>query len=64
MQVVIFPSSLMIGRGDFEQYRLFTQANVIQDRDGDAAAPTFVYEGTGKKARTTAVQAVTRRIQS
>ena len=41
---------------DFEQYRLFTQANVIQDRDGDAAAPTFVYEGTGKKARTTAVQ--------
>ena len=41
---------------DFEQYRLFTQANVIQDRSGDSAAPCFVYEGTGKKARTTAVQ--------
>jgi len=39
-------------------YRLFTESNVIQDVDdsGEVTAPCFAYEGTGKKARTTAVE--------
>ena len=42
---------------DRDDYRLFTEANVLQSRDGDKVAePCFVYEGTGKRARTTAVQ--------
>ena len=45
------------GSSDRENYRLFTEANVLESRDGDKVAePCFVYEGTGKKARTTAVQ--------
>jgi predicted phage tail protein len=42
---------------DIQNYRLFTEANVIQDSEGDEVnTPCFVYEGTAKKARTTAVQ--------
>jgi predicted phage tail protein len=38
-------------------YRLFTEANVIQGGSDDSVdEPCFVYEGTAKKARTTAVQ--------
>lgn len=39
------------------EYRLFTEANVIQDAtDASVSEPCFVYEGTARKARTTAVQ--------
>ena len=41
---------------DANQHFLFTDANVIQDSDGGEAVPGFVYEGTGKRARTTAIQ--------
>lgn len=43
---------------DRTSYRLFTEANVIQEVDdsGEISEPCFVYEGTGKKARTTAVE--------
>ncbi len=41
---------------DTNEHYLFTHANVIQNSSGSEAEPGFVYEGTGKKARTTAVQ--------
>ena len=41
---------------DTNEHYLFTHANVIQNSSGGEAEPGFVYEGTGKKARTTAVQ--------
>jgi predicted phage tail protein len=41
---------------DTEQHFLFTDANVIQSSDGGEAEPGFIYEGTGKRARTTAIQ--------
>ena len=43
---------------DRQYYRLFTEANVIQEVDdsGEVTEPCFKYEGTGKKARTTAVE--------
>lgn len=42
---------------DLANYRLFTEANVIQESEGNEVnTPCFVYEGTAKKARTTAVQ--------
>ena len=39
-------------------YRLFTEANVIQevDESGEVTEPCFSYEGTAKKARTTAIE--------
>ncbi len=46
-----------VENNDIQNYRLFTEANVIQDSEGDeVSTPCFVYEGTAKKARTTAVQ--------
>ncbi len=39
-----------------KQHFLFTDANVIQGSDGGEAEPSFVYEGTAKRARTTAIQ--------
>jgi len=40
-----------------QDYRLFTEANVIQSSSGDSIeTPAFVYEGTARKARSTAVQ--------
>jgi len=40
-----------------EEYRLFTEANVIQETSGESIeSPCFVYEGTARKARSTAVQ--------
>ena len=40
-----------------QDYRLFTEANVIQDSNGQGIdTPCFVYEGTARKARSTAVQ--------
>jgi len=40
-----------------QDYRLFTEANVIQESSGDSIeTPAFVYEGTARKARSTAVQ--------
>tara|TARA_Y100000401_G_scaffold19611_1_gene13169 strand:- start:1129 stop:3735 length:2607 start_codon:yes stop_codon:yes gene_type:complete len=41
---------------DTKQHFLFTNANVIQGSDGGDAEPSFVYEGTAKRARTTAIQ--------
>mgnify|MGYP001448066838 CR=1 FL=1 len=41
---------------DTNQHFLFTEANVIQGSDGAEAEPGFIYEGTGKRARTTAIQ--------
>ena len=41
---------------DTNQHFLFTHANVIQGSDGGEAEPGFIYEGTGKRARTTAIQ--------
>lgn len=43
---------------DHTSYRLFTEANVIQevDESGEVKEPCFTYEGTSKKARTTAVE--------
>ena len=41
---------------DTNQHFLFTDANVIQGSDGGEAEPGFIYEGTGKRARTTAIQ--------
>ncbi len=42
---------------DISNYRLFSEANVIQDNDvGEVKQPCFRYEGTSRKARTTAVQ--------
>ncbi len=40
------------------EFRLYSNANVIQDTDesGEVTAPCFTYEGTGKKARTSAVE--------
>lgn len=45
-------------RDDRSSYRLFTEANVIQEVDdsGEVTEPCFTYEGTAKKARTTAVE--------
>ena len=47
-----------LGRSDRSSYRLFTEANVIQEVDdsGEVTEPCFSYEGTGKKARTTAIE--------
>lgn len=46
-----------VNNDDLQNYRLFTEANVIQEYEGDeVTAPCFVYEGTSKRARTTAVQ--------
>ena len=40
-----------------EEYRLFTEANVIQETSSESIeAPCFIYEGTSRKARSTAVQ--------
>jgi predicted phage tail protein len=40
-----------------QDYRLFTEANVIQESSGEGIdTPCFVYEGTARKARSTAVQ--------
>lgn len=41
---------------DASEYFLFTDANVITGSSDGEAEPSFMYEGTGKKARTTAVQ--------
>tara|TARA_B100000035_G_scaffold191766_1_gene163711 strand:+ start:3802 stop:6411 length:2610 start_codon:yes stop_codon:yes gene_type:complete len=41
---------------DTNQHFLFTDANVIQGSEGGEAEPGFIYEGTGKRARTTAIQ--------
>lgn len=42
---------------DISNYRLFTEANVIQESSSEGVTdPCFTYEGTAKKARTTAVQ--------
>ncbi len=43
---------------DRSSYRLFTEANVIQevDESGEVTEPCFSYEGTAKKARTTAIE--------
>lgn len=54
--------SLVIDRkleGDDRQYfRLYSEANVIQvtDDNGEVTEPCFVYEGTARKARTSAVE--------
>ena len=39
-------------------FRLYSEANVIQESDdsGEVTSPCFVYEGTAKQARTTAVE--------
>ena len=43
---------------DRQYYRLYSEANVIQvtDTNGEISEPCFVYEGTARKARTTAVE--------
>ena len=43
---------------DKVQFRLYSEANTIQETDdsGEVTAPCFVYEGTAKQARTTAVE--------
>ena len=53
---VIIDSKLR--NSDRTQYRLFTEANVIQETDGsgEVTEPCFTYEGTAKKARTTCVE--------
>lgn len=40
------------------QFRLYSEANTIQETDdsGEITAPCFVYEGTAKQARTTAIE--------
>lgn len=40
------------------QFRLYSEANTIQETDdnGEVTEPCFVYEGTSKQARTTAVE--------
>jgi len=54
--------SLIIDRklenSDREYYRLYSEANVIQETDdnGEVTEPCFVYEGTARKARTSAVE--------
>ena len=47
-----------IERKTRSSYRLFTEANVIQevDESGEVTEPCFSYEGTSKKARTTAIE--------
>ena len=43
---------------DREYFRLYSEANVIQETDdsGEVTEPCFVYEGTARRARTTAVE--------
>lgn len=43
---------------DVDDLRLFSEANVLQETDdsGEVQTPCFAYEGTGRQARTTAVQ--------
>ena len=43
---------------DEAQFRLYSEANTIQETDdnGEVTEPCFTYEGTAKKARTTAVE--------
>ena len=43
---------------DFTGYRLYSEANTIQETDdsGEVTTPCFNYEGTARKARTTAVE--------
>lgn len=41
---------------DIRNYRLYSPANTIQETDSDGAAPCFSYEGTSRKARSTAVE--------
>lgn len=43
---------------DLPNLRLFSEANVIQEVDdsGEVTTPCFTYEGTGRQARTTAVE--------
>ena len=43
---------------DSSQFRLYSEANTIQETDdsGEITAPCFVYEGTAKQARTTAIE--------
>ena len=45
-------------QADKSQFRLYSEANTIQETDGngEVTAPCFVYEGTAKQARTTAVE--------
>jgi len=43
---------------DRKYFRLYSEANVIQETNdaGEVTDPCFVYEGTGRRARTTAVE--------
>ena len=45
-------------KADHVYYRLYSEANVIQETDdnGEVTEPCFVYEGTARKARTSAVE--------
>lgn len=47
-----------IQSSDVTGYRLYSEANTIQELDdnGEVSEPCFTYEGTGRKARTTAIQ--------
>lgn len=47
-----------IEKADHIYYRLYSEANVIQETDdnGEVTEPCFVYEGTARKARTSAVE--------
>ena len=41
---------------DVRDFRLYSAANTIQEKDSEGAAPAFSYEGTARKARSTAVE--------
>ena len=45
-------------KADHTYFRLYSEANVIQETDdnGEITEPCFVYEGTARKARTSAVE--------